>query len=435
MLWALALLGLLPTAFLFGGPEEDAESAETDGPAPDAADESGAEPPVDLLETLGEDPADEVGSDYSVQLGTGESVFTDFRAGEDHITLSLGDGGGEFLVEPMVDSDGNEVGTSLSYLTDGDEMTVSFLGYEDVPAEDISVLITDPDTGIEELYSLTEMGDFGALAPNDPDAPAEAGPSGDGESLTSNDPDAPSEAGPAGDPDNPALSTNDDPDAASGQVVEHVLGDGGETLVLPDDPFEGGTDAQVVDGEMQTDGTLHVVTGGAGDDLIATGDEAAIVDGGAGNDTIYGGEGSAILSGGDGDDTLYAGNDTSSDYVLSGDAGADTLIGGDGVDTILMDAEDTASGGAGADSFWLYFDAGANVGFAAINDFTVGEDMLRVTIDGGPDYAGNLDLEVRQTDDGASSEVVVDGQVVAVLYGAPNVVAGDIMVELSASSA
>lgn len=70
--------------------------------------------------------------------------------------------------------------------------------------------------------------------------------------------------------------------------------------------------------------------------------------GGAGNDTLRGGDGHDLLIGGDGDDLLEggAGNDT-----LIGGAGRDTLMGGDGDDVLILDADDIAFGGAGADSF------------------------------------------------------------------------------------
>nr|WP_255571804.1 hypothetical protein [Celeribacter sp. PS-C1] len=200
--------------------------------------------------------------------------------------------------------------------------------------------------------------------------------------------------------------------------------------------MQGGTDATLTlddNGQptIETEGTLNIVTGGVGDDVIATGDDAAIVHAGAGDDTIYGGDGTAILSGGGGNDTIYAGNDTGSSYVLSGDAGADTLYGGDGDDTILMDAEDAAAGGAGADEFWLYYDANSDVGHAEITDFSGDEDLLRVTIDPSDGFDGALDVEVSQTADGLSSQVIVNGELVAVLYGSPDVSHDDIVVEVS----
>lgn len=72
--------------------------------------------------------------------------------------------------------------------------------------------------------------------------------------------------------------------------------------------------------------------------------------GGDGNDVLRGGDGHDLLMGGDGDDLLAggAGNDT-----MIGGAGHDTLVGGAGDDTLIIDADDIAIGGAGADNFVL----------------------------------------------------------------------------------
>jgi len=66
--------------------------------------------------------------------------------------------------------------------------------------------------------------------------------------------------------------------------------------------------------------------------------------------TLIGGDGDDVLQGGDGHDLLLGGdgNDT-----LIGGAGHDTLVGGAGDDTLIIDADDIAIGGAGADNFVL----------------------------------------------------------------------------------
>jgi hypothetical protein len=477
MLWALALMGLVPAAFalnevaVIGAGSE--EPVADDGENPDSATEtsSGETGEGDLLSDSSEDAdagptfsasdedtvaaftggealaendgADDAGDDYAVVAGSGETLFADFTEGTDHVTLTLNDGlAGNFIVEPLTDGAGNETGVSLSYATDEDETTLSFLGYDTLPVDDISVEVLDPESGGSNLYALKELGDFDAIEPNDPNVPDEAGPDSDpaDEVIEVNNPDIPDEAGPDGGPEDVALTPDEDAGDTTGMptgnMVDHVLGDEGDTLVLADDAMQGGTDATLAldDNGMPvivTEGTLNIVTGGAGDDVIATGDDAAIVDAGDGNDTIYGGDGAAILSGGTGDDVIYAGNDTGSSYVLSGDEGADTLYGGDGDDMFLMDAEDTATGGAGADEFWLYYDVNADVGHAEITDFTEGADMLRITLDPDESYDGALDVEVSQIEDGLSSQVIVNGDLVAVLYGAPNVTLDDVTIEVS----
>ncbi|WP_460273135.1 calcium-binding protein [Celeribacter sp. ULVN23_4] len=383
------------------------------------------------------------GEDYEVSKGSGETFFADFTEGEDHVTLTVGDGlTGDFIVESLTDEAGNALGISLSYATEEDETILSFLGADTLPVADISVESIDPENGESAVYELSELGDFGATAPNDPEEPDAPGPEGSSDEvvITVNDPERPDEAGPVGDAEGEAITPNEDTETASGtptgEVVEYVLGDEGETLILADDAMQGGTDASLTRDEdgawtVETKGTLNLVVGGDGDDVIATGDDAAIVDGGAGNDTIYGGDGMAILSGGDGNDEIHAGNDTGSAYVLSGDAGADRLYGGDGEDTLVMDAEDTVTGGAGADVFWLSYDANLDDNYAKITDFAVGEDILHVTLDPDASSDGAMNVEVRETEDGLSSQVLVNGELVALLEGAPGATVDDIVVEIS----
>ena len=454
MLWALALLGLVPAAFMLNedvasDTDSDADTDSTQNAAQNAETENAPDTEVtDLLDDPSdEDPADGEGTDsdpapdtYEVDMGSGETVFDNFDTGMDHITLNLTDGGaGEFIIEPYSEI-GDTSGVSLSYDDGAAETTLSFPGLDDLPEGDISVRMIDPETGEETMYALSELGDFGAITPNDPDVPDLPGPTGDdGDVIVApNDDDTPDVPGPTGDPDDAPLDpdTIDDTQtgALTGETVTYDLGDLGETFVLPDDVMQGGTDATLTTDEngqptIETAGTLNIVNGGLGNDTIAAGDDAAIIDGGDGDDTIYGGDGTAILSGGAGHDTIYAGNDTGSDYVLSGDEGADTLIGGAGDDSLLIDAEDTATGGAGADAFWLYFDAAADVGHAEITDFETGEGMLRVTLNPEDGFSGNLTTELRLTGDGASTEVVVNGAVVALLEGNTDVTMDDIVVE------
>ena len=121
------------------------------------------------------------------------------------------------------------------------------------------------------------------------------------------------------------------------------------------------------------DNDLDTVFGGAGDDIITTGDDNDSIDGGTGNDyidagidddsvtggaghdTIIGGQGDDIIEGNDGDDLIYGGLDTE---VLNlpdaidpaPDDNRDVLYGGAGNDTIFgRDDADTLFGGTGND--------------------------------------------------------------------------------------
>jgi len=109
------------------------------------------------------------------------------------------------------------------------------------------------------------------------------------------------------------------------------------------------------------------VSGGAGDDTIASSDGTDRIDSDAGDDLIFGNRGSDTLTGGDGSDIVYAGRDDdlafgqSGDDILYGELGNDTiaggsgddsLYGGTGNDSILGDrGRDLLSGGSGDD--WL----------------------------------------------------------------------------------
>lgn len=465
MLWALALLGILPAAFVFGDGEID-ETSGTDSDSSEVSDgtvSASGDLSSDLLTLADDADADPASSDveldelYDIVADGSDTTFENFIPGEDEITLHLtDDGSGDFFVETLEDADGEHIGMSLSY-SDGDtETSLHFVGLDEIPAENISIGVTSQETGEEALYVLEDIGDFGAIAPNDPDVPAVANPdNGMGEpAITPNDPEAPAEPSGQFDPDEVVLAPDLPAEDEGSQVIMHTLAAGGDTLVLNDAPIQGGFDASIVSSgdtfTIETDYALHNVTGSDQSDAIALGDDAAIVDAGLGDDTIYAGEGTAIVSGGAGDDMIFGGDDTGSEYILDGGLGDDTLSGGDasetligglgvdtisggaGDDTIIFDTLDTAEGGSGQDTFWLYDDGVADESFAQITDFDASEDVLRVSLPSAIELSSDFDLDVFQTDDGISSQIAINGDVIAVVYGVPNVVAGDVVVDFHA---
>src|SRR6056297_3076171 len=156
-----------------------------------------------------------------------------------------------------------------------------------------------------------------------------------------------------------------------------------------------------------------LVSGGAGNDTILTGDDADTIDGGAGNDsinagidaddvtggdgddTITGGEGSDTIEGNEGDDLIFGGldpifpdslnipddNPSGPDDPVT-DNGRDLIFGGDGNDTIFgQDDDDTIYGGDGADSI----DAGIDddLVFGGDGDDTITGGQGDDTITGG----------------------------------------------------
>lgn len=159
-----------------------------------------------------------------------------------------------------------------------------------------------------------------------------------------------------------------DPGPGSGQQVDG--GKGSDTLTLPVDGDVTVTDGSLsgaVEAALSRIEILRVgggdandridaggftgavfAQGGAGDDVIVTGDGDDAISGGAGNDRLNAGAGNDLISGEDGDDVLRggAGNDR-----MSGGSGADVLRGGAGDDRLDGGAgRDTCLGGPGANS-------------------------------------------------------------------------------------
>ncbi|SLN68350.1 RTX-I toxin determinant A from serotypes 1/9 [Aquimixticola soesokkakensis] len=512
MLWALLLLGMLPVALM-----PDVAPEQTDDETDDAADleqasvnSAGADVP-DLLDDMsadvdaaadtsdsadsldsagtpdsaGEDPAQEAGSADAQDSGqaldedsledsdesTPETVsFTDgesdvyemdadgsaveidgFVAGEDVLSLSLKDGAqGSF-------SFGKDAGTNdaiLSYTNEAGETSIGFNGLSSVPSDDIWLEFTDPESGEDVSQSLSDWLVSTALTPEDGDAiDTPGGTEGEELAIGANDPDAEEDHSDV-DTSQDDILTPEPGDAAPSAGNSYRLGDGGETLVLSDDPNEQGATDDIwfdEDAFAFEDGvTFEDVTGGAGNDTIVTGDAAAVVNAGDGDDTLGATDGSAILNGEGGNDTLY-GSDGAGSYVLDGGAGndqihggaasemliggagADVLSGGGGDDSLVMDTDDTATGGAGADSFLLYHGGAADSGHAAITDFTTGEDLLHITYDAPDGAEGTPEITLGTSEDGTGTTVSIDGDLVAVLHNVTNVSAADISASYGAA--
>jgi len=133
------------------------------------------------------------------------------------------------------------------------------------------------------------------------------------------------------------------------------------------------------DDDIRAGGGNDVVDGGAGNDFVDAGAGDDTVTGGAGNDDLRGGDGNDSLEGGLGDDFLDG--DTGDDLVFGGDGnddmrgseGNDLLQGGAGNDTLLGEMDnDTLDGGAGADL--LEGDIGNDSLIVSANDTASGGD-------------------------------------------------------------
>ncbi|MDJ0627806.1 MAG: calcium-binding protein [Rhodobacter sp.] len=226
-------------------------------------------------------------------------------------------------------------------------------------------------------------------------------------------------------------------------------GEGADTLTAGDgaaalfggegaDQLAGAAAGGLLDGGLGDD----TVTGGPGGDTIEGGEHATdlagddSLTGGAGDDLIRGGYGSDTLTGGDGNDLIdHLGRveerviEEHREFAWHLDGDADSLSGGAGDDTLIMDDDDVAEGGAGQDLFWVY---GDGAGAAEILDFRVGDDFLRLTLNPHILPTGSPEVMVEPSPDGADALVSVNGDLVAVLRGAPGATASDVYAEVVA---
>lgn len=245
---------------------------------------------------------------------------------------------------------------------------------------------------------------------------------------------------------NDVIGLGDQAAYAFGGAGDDVI-DGGEGAAAifggeGDDTLRAGSGASFVDGGAGDD----VAVGGDGDDLLYGGshdpDNPAdtdddILSGGAGDDQLSGGLGADLLYGGEGDDVIDHYGNADEDVVWEGaefdwhiDGETDVLDGGDGNDTLIMDQNDIASGGAGMDTFWVYHDGTDGGGFADIQDFEVGVDFLKVSLDPNT-TTGTLDVDVTPSADGEDAVVTVNGATIALLRGAADASLADVLFEVT----
>jgi Ca2+-binding RTX toxin-like protein len=104
--------------------------------------------------------------------------------------------------------------------------------------------------------------------------------------------------------------------------ADHITGGAGDDIIAS------GEGADTINGGAGDD----IIAAGGGDDNVAGGAGNDLLDGHPGNDTLDGGDGNDLLAGREGNDLLVggAGND-----LLNGGLGADRLAGGDGTDTAI----------------------------------------------------------------------------------------------------
>lgn len=214
-----------------------------------------------------------------------------------------------------------------------------------------------------------------------------------------------------GDPDGDMIDNGDAILPGEGPEDDIVIaGDGNDTVLggLGDDDIDTSGTAPAVDStsfpSVPVDGDptndLDSVDGGAGDDLIRTGDDNDTIFGGDGDDTIFAGidddsvlggagddsiiddQGADFVDGGAGDDTISVGTDTFSDYVgddpnLPLTDGGTTFV----TDPNQDDGRDTVFGGAGNDVITTGDDA--DLIFGGSDNDTINAGIDDDTVDGG----------------------------------------------------
>jgi len=325
---------------------------------------------------------------------------------------------------------------------DGDDSVDAGDGHDTVRAGDGSDTLNG-GAGNDELMS--DANDEAIDVPTFPGVPVDDDPENDRDSVS----------GGAGDD---TISTGDDRDTIDGGEGDDVItpgidddlvtggggndsindiqgadtidgGDGNDTIIAGIDTFSDyeGDDPNLPIGgilsDPNTDDGRDSVMGGAGDDLIATGDDADTIDGGDGADTIdggidddyidgwtgddslIGGHGSDTILGYDGDDSIDASSQTSSmlfnnepdatdpvpdndrDFV-DGEMGNDTIFGGDDDDTLLGGEGDDVIDG-GIDEDLLEGGAGADTVLGGDGRDTIIGSNVGDSVDGGDGPAGD----------------------------------------------
>ena len=110
--------------------------------------------------------------------------------------------------------------------------------------------------------------------------------------------------------------------------------------------------------------------------------------------------------------------------------GSGVLSRGTGDGTSVFDQTETDADDDGNDVFWLYNKGVKGSDVAEITDFEIGQDFLRVSLN--PHIGENDDLLVcvEPSVDGSDGMVTVNGDLVAILRGAPLATPADIYAEV-----
>lgn len=156
--------------------------------------------------------------------------------------------------------------------------------------------------------------------------------------------------------------------------------------------------------------------GGGGDDFAFGGDGADRLDGGPGDDSLQGGFGADTILGGDGDDAIDGSFSLGAAFGSTDQDTGDLIDGGAGNDTIFVGADDTVTGGAGADIFTGGDFMGEDAAPGLVTDFDRNADRIEVVYD--PAMLPDPEVDVVDFEDGTGASITVNGQTVLHVAGA-----------------
>lgn len=442
MILSLLLIGLIPVVFMSDIFPEIAQDSDEDESGEPAGNGHGG----DMLDDLFGDDNDNDGTDgdssedpddsaLQPQTGTTPAPPGEPFDPDDVITPDDGDD---------APPDGEPFDPNDVLQPDGSADPATLLEQLFASESDFIAGLEDPFQPLGETNdtALTD-GDDTFLAPDDPDADSGSLTDWEGTPVLSADDPLQVVSGEAGNDSITlgkaaayAFGGKGDDTLIAGQGAAALFGGAGNDSLVGHDESEGSwLDGGEGDDTLQGADTDEIMLGGAHAEAARPDDDT--IDGAGGNDEIYGGYGADILSGGDGNDIVNHLGRTEEftsaerhEFSWHIDNDADQLDGGDGNDTLIMDRADTATGGSGMDTFWVYFDQNSGTGAAQITDFQTGEDFLHVTLN--PDaVSGTPEVEVAPSDNGQDGIVTINGTVIAVLQNAPNVTATDVYVSVA----
>jgi len=366
MLAALLLLGVLPLAAMPLAEGEDDDDAVSD---PKQAATSVQETPESLAApSLPLLGSSTEGTVHAITGDPGQTALTEFTPGEDIVEVNLTSVTDEIVFDMATSSDTSWVSFGLS----GESTTtIEFEGLAEIPFGDVILKMLDEETGEPFEQSL---GDVFATSSQMDEIPAN-GPTPEGSGAPS------------------MLERHgEEQTVTASKAIESSFNDADDGAAPPEE------------------GTPQM------DDAKTAPAQAAALE--TSEENISAGDSEAMISEAEASD---AAEETLNSAALDDGFGEDTLIF-DQVEDALESDEDGV--------FWLYNTGSDSADIAEIKDFEVGQDFLRVSLNG---HHGDQDeplIHVEPSADGRDGMVSVNGALVAILRGVPTATSDDIYADV-----